>query len=167
MRAVGLPLATAQQRLAPLWPAAAAAAVLLALAAPMLMGEYTLQIGFRLLILLVIAEAWNLLAGYIGLVSLGTAAFVGAGGYLAVGAMNHLGLPLAEALLLSGLGAAALAFTVSWAVFRMRGLYFTVGTLALADRVHVLERGVFALSGAAADVRADLHLRRLYIGNSK
>lgn len=36
--------------------------------------------------------------------------------------------------------------------------------LALADQVHVLERGVFALSGAAADVRADPRLRHLYIG---
>ncbi len=36
--------------------------------------------------------------------------------------------------------------------------------LALADQVHVLERGAFALSGAAADVRADPRLRHLYIG---
>jgi branched-chain amino acid transport system ATP-binding protein len=35
--------------------------------------------------------------------------------------------------------------------------------LALADQVHVLERGVFALSGTAADVRADPRLRHLYI----
>ena len=36
--------------------------------------------------------------------------------------------------------------------------------LALADQVHILERGAFALSGTATDVRADPRLRHLYIG---
>ena len=36
--------------------------------------------------------------------------------------------------------------------------------LALADQVHVLERGCFALSGTAQQIRADPHLRNLYIG---
>ncbi len=149
MKAAVLPHAAAPQRLAPFWPAAAAVLALMALCAPPLMGEYALQIGFRLLVLLVIAEAWNLLAGYTGLVSLGSAAFVGAGGYLAVAVMNRLGLPLAAALAMSGLGAAVLAFAVSWAVFRMRGLYFTVGTLALAEALRLFMVNVPTFGGAA------------------
>lgn len=148
MSTASLPLAPAR-RPVPLWPAVGTLLALAALAAPPLMGEYALQIGFRLLVLLVIAEAWNLLAGYTGLVSLGSAAFVGAGGYLVVGAMNHLGLPLAAALAAGGLGAAALAFAVSWAVFRMRGLYFTVGTLALAEALRLFMVNVPTFGGAA------------------
>lgn len=137
------------RRLLPLWPAAGAAAALLALAMPPMLGEYALQIGFRLLVLLVIAEAWNLLAGYTGLVSLGSAAFVGAGGYFAVGVMNRFGVPLAAALVLGGMAAAALASVVSWAVFRMRGLYFTVGTLALAEALRLFMVNVPTFGGAA------------------
>src|SRR5277367_4510333 len=95
-------------------------------------GDYALELAFRLLVLMTLAEAWNLLAGYGGLVSLGTASFVGLGAYVLVGAMNR-GLPLAIAWLAAGLAAALLALLVSRAVFRLRGLYFTVGTLALAE----------------------------------
>src|SRR5271156_3614176 len=59
-------------------------------------SDYILELAFRLLVLMTLAEAWNLLAGYGGLVSLGTASFVGIGAYVLVGAMNR-GLPLALA----------------------------------------------------------------------
>lgn len=140
------------RRLAPLWPVLAGGLALLALAMLPMAGEYALQTGFRLLVLIAIAEAWNLLAGYTGLVSLGSAAFVGTGGYLAVASMNALGLPLAAALAVSGLGAAALAFVVSWAVFRMRGLYFTVGTLALAEALRLLMVNVPTFGGAGGQL---------------
>jgi branched-chain amino acid transport system permease protein len=99
-------------------------------------GDYALELGFRLLVLMTLAEAWNLLAGYGGLVSLGTASFVGLGAYVLVGAMNR-GLPLALAWAACGAAAAVLALLVSRAVFRLRGLYFTVGTLALAEALRL------------------------------
>jgi len=37
-------------------------------------------------------------------------------------------------------------------------------TLELADEAHVLENGAFAMSGTAAEVRADPHLQRAYLG---
>jgi branched-chain amino acid transport system permease protein len=99
-------------------------------------GDYVLELGFRLLVLMTLAEAWNLLAGYGGLVSLGTASFVGLGAYALVGAMNR-GVPLALAWAAAGIAAALLALLVSRAVFRLRGLYFTVGTLALAEALRL------------------------------
>ena len=39
--------------------------------------------------------------------------------------------------------------------------------LALADRAYVLEKGVVALSGRPAEVRADPRLRALYVGEAK
>src|SRR5580658_10444161 len=65
-------------------------------------GDYVLELAFRLLVLMTLAEAWNLLAGYGGLVSLGTASFVGIGAYVLVGAMNR-GAPLAFAWAAAGL----------------------------------------------------------------
>jgi branched-chain amino acid transport system permease protein len=106
-----------------------AAFVALALAGPAL-SDYALEIGFRLLLLITLAEAWNLLAGYGGLVSLGTASFFGIGAYALTGLVNQTGIPLALAIPAAGASAALLAALVSRAVFRLRGLYFTVGTLA-------------------------------------
>ncbi|WP_179402117.1 branched-chain amino acid ABC transporter permease [Burkholderia guangdongensis] len=113
------------------------------------MGDYALEIGFRLLLLIAIAEAWNLMAGYGGLVSLGTAAFFGAGAYALTGLVNVMGLPFLAALPLTGLVGAGLAIAVSRAVFRLRGLYFTVGTLALAEALRLFMINYSGFGGAS------------------
>ncbi len=110
------------------------AAGLLALGvAPAFLGEYATQILFRFVLVLVLAEAWNLLAGTTGLVSLGTSSAVGLGGYLLVGLLNHSGAAPAVAILAAMAGGAALAVVAAPGLLRLRGLYFTVGTLALAE----------------------------------
>jgi branched-chain amino acid transport system permease protein len=96
------------------------------------LSDYGLEIGFRLMLMLTLAEAWNLLAGYGGLVSLGTAAFFGVGAYTMVAMLNG-GHGMAAAWLVAGGAAALMALLLSRAVFRLRGLYFTVGTLAMAE----------------------------------
>lgn len=119
----------------------------LALAAPML-SDYALEIGFRLLMLLTLAEAWNLLAGYGGMVSLGTASFVGLGAYVLTGLVNQADAPLALALPAAALAGGAMALLVSRAVFRLRGLYFTVGTLALAEALRLFMINYNGFGGA-------------------
>lgn len=104
---------------------------------PDLLGSYGLEIGFRLMLYVSAAEAWNLLAGYGGLVSLGSAAFIGIGGYVFVGVLNSVGQPVVVGLVAGGLAGAVLAAVISPAVFRMRGLYFTVGTLALGEALRL------------------------------
>jgi len=100
--------------------------------APAVLDQYFVEIGFKFLVFCVLAEAWNLMAGYCGLVSLGVSSFFGLGGYVAVGLLNNTGLALAPALAVAALWAAGMAAIVSRALFRLRGLYFTVGTLALS-----------------------------------
>lgn len=133
------------------WPAALwlpPALLAVAAVAGATMGDYGLEIGFRLLLLLVMAEAWNLMAGYGGLVSLGTASFFGVGAYVLVGLLNQTATPLALALPLAGAVAALLALAVSRAVFRLRGLYFTVGTLALAEALRLFMINYNGFGGA-------------------
>lgn len=110
--------------------------------------DYVLEIGFRMLLLLTIAEAWNLMAGYGGLVSLGTASFIGLGAYVLTGLVNQAGMPLAVALPAAGVAAALMALVVSRAVFRLRGLYFTVGTLALAEALRLFMINYNGFGGA-------------------
>lgn len=118
------------------------------LAAPSFLGEYGSQILFRFLIGLVLAQAWNLLGGYTGLVSLGTSSAVGIGGYVLVGLLNHTGFRLILAIPIAALGGAALAALVAPALLRLRGLYFTVGTLALAEVLRLLMINLERFGGA-------------------
>jgi branched-chain amino acid transport system permease protein len=114
------------------------AVVLAALALlPEFSGEYGVQIGFRLLLYIVLGEAWNLLAGYCGLVSLGTSSFIGIGAYVLVGVLNAADVPIPVTLVGCGIVAAIVAVVVSPAMFRLRGLYFTVGTLALGEALRL------------------------------
>lgn len=120
----------------------------LLLYAPTFLGAYEIEIGYSLLLYLTLAEAWNLLAGYGGLVSLGSGAFIGVGAYVLTGLLNHTAMPVPVALLASGLAAGLLAALVSPAVFRLRGLYFTIGTLALGEATRLFMINVPFFGGA-------------------
>lgn len=112
--------------------------LLLACVAPWVLNAYWLQFAYRSLQLLALATAWNVLAGYGGQVSLGTAAFVGLGAYAMALAINWLQLSWWLILPLSALVASAFAVLVSPGMFRMRGLYFTIGSLALSEALRIL-----------------------------
>jgi branched-chain amino acid transport system permease protein len=87
---------------------------------------------FLFLIYLSMANMWNLLAGYSGLISLCPAAFVGLAGYtLAIG--SWFGLPWYLGIIIGGVVAAAFAALVSFPVFRLKGIYFAIGTLVLPE----------------------------------
>jgi branched-chain amino acid transport system permease protein len=98
--------------------------------------------------LLTLALAWNLLAGYGGQVSLGNGAFVGLGAYAMALLANHTGLAGVLLLPLCGLLAALLAALLSRAIFRLRGLYFTIGTLAFAEALRILMVNLPQFGGA-------------------
>lgn len=93
---------------------------------------YTLDVGTSLLILVIAAQAWNVLAGFTGQFSLGTSAFIGTGAYTTALTMNHLDVGPWTALLAGALTGALLAVLLSPALLRLRGDYFTIGSLAAA-----------------------------------
>jgi branched-chain amino acid transport system permease protein len=87
---------------------------------------------FLFFIYLSMANMWNLLAGYSGLISLCPAAFVGLAGYtLAIG--SWFGLPWYLGIILGGIVSAVFAAFVSFPVFRLKGIYFAIGTLVLPE----------------------------------
>src|SRR5580700_11132701 len=75
-----------------------------------------------------LAQLWNLLAGYAGLVSVGQQAYVGLGGYMLFYLTGVWNLNVYLAVLLAGPFAGLMAIPVSFAVFRLRGAYFAIGT---------------------------------------
>ncbi|WP_420407338.1 branched-chain amino acid ABC transporter permease [Hoeflea sp.] len=115
---------------------AAFIAVFLVIAAvilPAFAGRGLIQDLFFIFTMLVLAQFWNLLAGYGGLVSVGQQAFVGFGAYMLFGAVILAGWNPIAALLLSGVGALVLAIPTAFFAFRLQGAYFAIGTWVVAE----------------------------------
>jgi branched-chain amino acid transport system permease protein len=116
------------------------------------LSDYELEVGFRLIVLFILAEAWNLLAGYGGMVLLSTASFVGIGSYSLIAILNNKYIPVGIAIFGSGVIAAALVLIFSKALFKFRGLYFSIGTLALAAALQIFMVNYSGFGGASGIV---------------
>ena len=110
-----------------------AGVVLLLVAAPAFVSRSAIQDLFFVLTMLALAQYWNLLAGYAGLVSVGQQAFVGIGGYTMFAAAIFFGLDPIVGILLAGIFAMILAVPTAFVIFRLRGAYFAIGTWVAAE----------------------------------
>ena len=81
------------------------------------------------------ACAFNLLIGYVGLLSFGHAMFFGLASYVSAHAAKIWGLTPELAILLGTVTAAALGFVAGSLAIRRQGIYFAMITLALAQMV--------------------------------
>jgi ABC-type branched-subunit amino acid transport system ATPase component/ABC-type branched-subunit amino acid transport system permease subunit len=111
--------------------------VVIALIYPSISSEYSQQVLFRIFQLIALAEAWNLMAGYAGMVSLAPAAFIGVGSYATAKLSISAGFAVIPSVLAAGAVAVIFALIVSVPMFRFRGLYFTIGTLVLASALQI------------------------------
>lgn len=96
-----------------------------------------------------LAQLWNLLAGYAGLVSVGQQAYVGLGGYMLFYLTGVWNVNVYAAVLLAGPFAGLMAIPVSFAVFRLRGAYFAIGTWVVSE-VFALLASLIAVLGAGS-----------------
>lgn len=114
------------------WPVLGA--IVLALAAvPFWGSEYVLLFCLLFCLYLALSEMWNLLAGYSGLISLGQQSFVGLGGYAVAILCNYYQVPLWVSVAIGGLLSCLLALFMSLFIFRMKGVYFAIGTWIFAE----------------------------------
>jgi branched-chain amino acid transport system permease protein len=104
---------------------------------------------FGLFIFVALAQMWNLLAGFAGVVSVGQQAFVGLGAYGMIVFVNNLGLGLYPSILVSALVAAVVSIPLGLIAFRLRGSYFAIGTWVLADVVRLLVQNNTAVGGGS------------------
>ena len=105
---------------------------------PLYAGRSTIQDMFFILTMLVLAQFWNLLAGYGGLVSIGQQAFVGMGAYALFGGVILAGMDPVPAILLSGVAALVIAIPTAFFAFRLQGAYFAIGTWVIAEVFRLL-----------------------------
>jgi branched-chain amino acid transport system permease protein len=123
------------------------AIIAIALFAPLFVPRSGIQDLFFILTMLVLAQCWNLLAGYAGLVSVGQQAFVGFGGYAMFAGVALFGLDPLIGILAGGVMAALLAIPTGLFAFRLQGAYFAIGTWVIAEVVRLLLAQWKALGG--------------------
>jgi branched-chain amino acid transport system permease protein len=109
----------------------------------------TMRLLVEFFCFLVMAQMWNLLAGYGGLVSIGQQAYLGLGGYLLFALANHAGLNPFLCVPLAGMFAALVALPTAKLVFRLRGGYFAIGTWAVAEVFRLLLANVSMFGGGS------------------
>jgi len=119
------------------------AAVLL----PLFASRDLIQNLIFLFYMMALAQCWNLLAGYGGLISVGQQAFVGLGGYLLFALTLPGGINPLLAIPLAGIISAALALPTALVVFRLRGAYFAIGTWVVAEVYRLVFAQFRALGG--------------------
>jgi branched-chain amino acid transport system permease protein len=113
--------------------AASLALTALLFALPGFAGRNLLNELIFIFYMLVLAQFWNLLAGFAGLVSVGQQAFVGLGGYLIFALTTMAGMDPIAAILLSGVIAGLAALPTALVLFRLRGTYFAIGSWVMAE----------------------------------
>ncbi len=111
--------------------------LIVAVVLPAFAGRSLIQDLFFILTMLVLAQWWNLLAGYGGLVSVGQQAFVGMGAYAMFGVVILWGLDPVPSILVAGLAALVLAVPTAFFAFRLQGAYFAIGTWVIAEVVRL------------------------------
>jgi len=110
----------------------------MAAAVPWFASFATQRLLVEVFTLFAIAMAWNLLAGYAGLVAIGQHVFIGVGAYSLFVLSDKLGLNPWLTLPLAALCCACFALLSAWPMFRLTGAYFAVGTWVLAEMMRIL-----------------------------
>jgi branched-chain amino acid transport system permease protein len=101
-----------------------------------LINDKVLTVAIALFTIGGLAASWNLLGGYTGQISLGHAAFFGIGA-LVTRQMWFAEIPFPIAFVAGGLAATVAAVVVGIPALRLRGIYFSIGTLAMAEALRV------------------------------
>jgi branched-chain amino acid transport system permease protein len=135
------------------WHARALAVAMLAglLAAPVFADRYVISVLIMVFYFAFVGQAWNLMMGFAGQLSLGHALYVGLGGYVAALLFVKFGigpwLGVFAAMLVAGL----FGIVIGWLGFRfgIAGVYFALLTIAFAEftRIAVNHLDIAGASG--------------------
>ncbi|GAB2911040.1 branched-chain amino acid ABC transporter permease [Paralcaligenes sp. KSB-10] len=96
-------------------------------------SDVVIQFGISTLLLAVLAQGWNIIGGYTGYASFGNSVFYGLGSYGVGIAMVQWHLPFAFGMAFGVILAVIFALCLGLPVLRLKGHYFAIATLALAQ----------------------------------
>jgi branched-chain amino acid transport system permease protein len=117
---------------------------------PTVLGSYGLTVFIFIFFYAYLGQAWNLLSGYGGQISLGHAAFVGLGAYTSTYLAQAHGLSPWLGMVIGGVLAGMLGLIIGYLGFRfgLRGFYFILLTVAFAEICRLIVLHVEVLGGA-------------------
>ena len=101
-------------------------------------SPFFLHLMIMVLMWTVLGAAWNILGGFAGQVSFGHATFLGAGAYTTMILYLKLGIAPWFGIIAGGAVAALIALPIGFICFRLRGPYFALSTLAVAEIVRLV-----------------------------
>jgi branched-chain amino acid transport system permease protein len=95
-------------------------------------NDYFFFAGYVVLQYIVLATAWNVLGGYTGYINFGTSGFFALGAYSSVVLHKLWGPPIPVLIVVGGVLAGAVGLGMGCLTLRLKGVFFAIGTLALA-----------------------------------
>jgi len=116
--------------------------ILLACVPLVIKTDSTINLIILIFLYIALASSWNILGGFTGQTSLGHAAFFGLGS-LATRQLWINGFPIIPSLMAGGLLPVVFALLIGVPSFRLKGVYFAIGTLALAQILFITVGNVF------------------------
>lgn len=136
-----------------IWIAATLVGFAVLAVAPAVLTPFYVRVGALFLFSAGLSLAWTILGGFAGYWSFGQTAFIGLGGFTA--ALLEPALHMRPSLLTLAIGAGAggavsalLAAVLAWPILRLRGIYFAVAMLGVAQVLAELTSNVDAIKGA-------------------
>ena len=117
------------------------------IAVPWFAPRAALKDLFFVLTLIGLAQCWNLLAGYAGILSIGQQAYVGAGAYMLFALSIFFNLDPVLSIPVAGLVGALFAIPTAKLIFRLNGAYLAVGTWVVAEVFRLVCAQIKSLGG--------------------
>ena len=124
-------------------------------ALPLVGGPYALRLGTIACMYSIMALSWNVVGGFAGYPSFATAAFFGFGAYT-VGVLLNDGLPLSLSILIAFAASFLLAAALGVVLLRLRGHYFAIASLSLAEVLRELTNNATDLTGGGMGLNIPL-----------
>lgn len=143
----------------PFWLLTALAVMAIFAASRLVTNDYFFFAGYVVLQYVVLATAWNILGGYTGYINFGTAGFFAIGAYASVVLHKLWGPPIPLLIVVGGVLAGLVGLGMGVLTLRLKGVFFAIGTLALAIVVQTFvtnwdyvggSRGVYIIRPATA-----------------
>jgi branched-chain amino acid transport system permease protein len=100
--------------------------------------DYAYLAAYTVLQFVVLATAWNILGGYAGYVNFGSAGFFAIGVYTSVLVYKTVQLPILLTIPIAAAAAGLVGLGTGYLTLRLRGVFFSIATLALAVVLHTL-----------------------------
>lgn len=107
--------------------------VVIALVPRLVTDVYMMNVLILTLLFAALSQSWNLLGGYCGQVSLGHALYFGIGAYATSILYVKFGITPWGGLLAGGIIAALIALALGYPCFRLKGHYFSIATIVIAE----------------------------------